>query len=416
MASEAARIYGETICGAWGMRDPEGTGGETLQGVDYRSTAASGYADAWVVGGVHLCQKVGAPKLGGPPDGPRFEFARQYPTSLYFVAGPNAGTQGRNASSTVRRTFNRAAAEDYGVFRAGVKHALKAGLYTMAQRGERVALLALVSGGIYAGPWRDRVVADYAQIVNEILQENVDAGAALPLGAWFERAVLTLLQPPADGIAWSRLPAAGGLAGALSQRVAAATRELLDACLRVAAITPWGDAPQAAVPRRRGVVRDADSDDEFLCLGSAGAGGDGYRRWADALQLAGLVRVGVPADGACAYWAAGAGAGYGSRWRGLLCGRAPFWSPLDDEARCTTARQLCADMRRLRGDVAKFLMCRERLRMLAAEEECAVYFSGFLLFVFFHELTRPAREALVAATGVQVRCVWRIECRETCCV
>ena len=72
-------------------------------------------------------------------------------------------------------------------------------------------------------------------------------------------------------------------------------------------------------------------------------------------------------------------------------------------------------MRRLRGDVAKFLMCRERLRMLA-EEECAVYFSGFLLFVFFHELTRPAREALVAATGVQVRCVWRIECRETCCV
>ena len=74
--------------------------------------------------------------------------------------------------STTRRTFNHAAEKDFSVFRDGVKNALHAGLYAMAQRGCRVALLAFVSGGIYAGPWGRGFLQEFVVIVNEILTEE----------------------------------------------------------------------------------------------------------------------------------------------------------------------------------------------------------------------------------------------------
>ena len=107
--------------------------------------------------------------------------------------------------STTRRTFNRTAENDFAVFRDGVKHALYAGLYAMAQRGCRVALLAFVSGGIYAGPWGKGFLPHFVCIVNEILTEpwrrwvrGRYTGVVPPLGAWFERVVLTPLEPPVE--------------------------------------------------------------------------------------------------------------------------------------------------------------------------------------------------------------------------
>eukprot|EP00966_Prymnesium_polylepis_P325171 7381155-Prymnesium_polylepis.3 len=75
----------------------------------------------------------------------------------------------------------------------------------MAQRGCRVALLAFVSGGIYAGPWADDFLLHYQKIVNSLLAEPVRADDVSgstqpppPLGMWFDRVVLTVLGPPTN--------------------------------------------------------------------------------------------------------------------------------------------------------------------------------------------------------------------------
>ena len=84
------------------------------------------------------------------------------------------------------------------------------------------AVITCFSGGIYAGPWGEGFLADFVCVVNEILTEPQEdaarsAGGAPPLGAWFERVVLTLLQPPAGELSWSKLSGerkpAGGQAG-----------------------------------------------------------------------------------------------------------------------------------------------------------------------------------------------------------
>ena len=93
---DASRIYRDTIHGQWGMKEPEGTDAKTIQRVDYRN-AREGvwYADAWVVDDASLSRKEGNPSLGGPANGPCFDFEHRYPSVLCFVAGPNAGAQGR---------------------------------------------------------------------------------------------------------------------------------------------------------------------------------------------------------------------------------------------------------------------------------------------------------------------------------
>ena len=120
----------------------------------------------------------------------------QYPTSLVFVAGPNCGARGHDARSTMTRTFNPHAEANYGLFRSGVKAALYAGLMAMARLGIEVALLAHVSAGIYAGPHRAMLHADFVDIVNELLEHTVcySPSGPVPLGRYFHKVILTLLE------------------------------------------------------------------------------------------------------------------------------------------------------------------------------------------------------------------------------
>jgi hypothetical protein len=121
----------------------------------------------------------------------------QYPTSLVFVAGPNCGARGHDARSTMTRTFNPHAEADYKLFRGGVKAALYAGLMAMARLGIEVALLAHVSAGIYAGPHRAMLHADFVDIVNELLEDTtmcISPSGPVPLGRYFHRVILTLLE------------------------------------------------------------------------------------------------------------------------------------------------------------------------------------------------------------------------------
>ena len=160
--------------------------------VDYtRARHPSSYGHAWVVSDAALSYKA------TDRYGQRFyNVGVQYPTSLVFVAGPNCGARGHDASSTMTRTFNPHAEADYVLFRNGVKAALYAGLMAMARLGSEVALLAYISAGIYAGPHRARLRDDFGAIVNELLEHTMCASPSgpAPLGRYFHRVILTLLE------------------------------------------------------------------------------------------------------------------------------------------------------------------------------------------------------------------------------
>ena len=185
------RLFARTVSRQWGMSHPERSDCDTLQNIDYRDAKPAKYADAWVVRGVWLSRKEVAPVR-------RFDFSTQYPTSLYFVSGPNAGAQGRDPRSSTRRTFNEEAAATYGIFREGVKAAVRAGLLAMAMDGCDVALLAGVATGLYAGDHRSTIRSEYAALVNEILAEPMQhegiSSAPHTLGECFARVVWTVLE------------------------------------------------------------------------------------------------------------------------------------------------------------------------------------------------------------------------------
>ena len=187
----ANALYQQTICRQWGMSNPTGVDTLTVQHVDYtRARRHSFYGDAWVVRDAALSDtRVDATN-------PRtFDVARHFPTTLVFVAGPNCGAWGRNARSTTRRTYNSYAEADYGLFRGCVQAALHAGLVAMARDGSTVALLAHVSAGLYAGPHRDKVRADFEGLVNEILDTPcATPSGPVPLGRYFERVILPTLS------------------------------------------------------------------------------------------------------------------------------------------------------------------------------------------------------------------------------
>ena len=190
--SYASRVYSSTIKGQWGMLRPEGKDVKTVQGVDYTQADRGGwYADAWVVHGASLSMK----QVSGR--GAEYVPSEQYPTTLVFVAGPNTGAWGRGETSTTSRTFNEFMAADYALFREGVWAALFAGLHAMAAHRQDVALLAAVSAGIYAADsHRPRLRSEYKDIVTEVLATAVsDSEPQLTLGHYFERVVLTKLQP-----------------------------------------------------------------------------------------------------------------------------------------------------------------------------------------------------------------------------
>ena len=127
-----------------------------------------------------------------------FNHLSQYPTSLVFVGGPNAGASRGSVASSTRRTFNQACEADYNLFRECLKAALRAGLLAMAMEGCDAVLLAGVSTGLYAGPHKLRVLADFETIVNELLGERIAhnpfGNAPRSLGECFEDVVWTVLR------------------------------------------------------------------------------------------------------------------------------------------------------------------------------------------------------------------------------
>ena len=159
----ASQVYDARLFGAWGLRDfTSGNSTTTIQEVDYSAAVPHLYGDAWVVDDVRLSRKCVDPNS--------FDFKDQYLTSLFFVAAPNVNDRTTGHVST-RATVNHRIKADYALFRQGVKAALRAGLLAMADRKCDAALLAGAGTGLYAGPFRGRIQADFETLVNELLNE-----------------------------------------------------------------------------------------------------------------------------------------------------------------------------------------------------------------------------------------------------
>jgi len=183
-------LYAATICGQWGMREPLGSGVDTLQGVDYTAAMPRDYADAWVVNGAELSVK----QLG---DTIRYDYAKSFPCTLVFAAGPNAKPPGwSRPDSTMRRTFNSRAHADYADFLSSVTWAVYTSLVALARDGCQVAMVARLSCGLYSRPNHEEAInRDFPGMVNALLLTGGPSGQP-PLGRFFKRVVIVMDKDP----------------------------------------------------------------------------------------------------------------------------------------------------------------------------------------------------------------------------
>ena len=180
----------------------------TRQGVDYVNTEnADDYGDAWSLPDADLCVDVSD---GGPFGWRFFKLDQIVKTTLIFVAGPNASpargnhmmdsmlrTQNkrcidettshitrlrRTASGQAVNTLEEAAIEETApFFVACVREAMRAGLDAAIEAGIDVIVMARISGGIYAGAWRDKMTREfYRKLVEDLLKEEVVVTVASP--------------------------------------------------------------------------------------------------------------------------------------------------------------------------------------------------------------------------------------------
>ena len=174
----------------------------TMQGVDYVNPQHAGdYEEAWTLPDADLCVDVSD---GGTTGWRFFKLDQIVRTTLIFVAGPNASNGwGHNMMSSVLRTRNKrcidetishvnrlrtASGQEVNTleeaapfFVACVRAAMRAGLDAAIEAGIDVIVLARISGGIYAGAWRDKMTREfYRKLVEDALEEEVVVKVASP--------------------------------------------------------------------------------------------------------------------------------------------------------------------------------------------------------------------------------------------
>ena len=184
------KIYKNTTKGRWGMIELDSTSTKTIQDIDYTKTKDPlSYSDAWVVSNCKLSKSICLPreecsKRNGKKRilyaGPK----NSYKANLIFVAGPNCGAQGSN-KGTMKRTLNKNL--DFSTFRECIKQAFKAGLKSMILSNLKVVILAKVSGGIYAGKFKESINKEYLNIIDELLDEPLIDKLDYKFSDYFEK-------------------------------------------------------------------------------------------------------------------------------------------------------------------------------------------------------------------------------------
>lgn len=193
-------LFKNTIGGEkrWGMVHPDWRNNKkevfyTIQEKHYRNAQPEDYTDAWYVDNCLVSFKTKN----------SYNFEKNIRCSLVFVAGPQAKDGHKltapnkigDYSSTQYRTFNSSAANDYSVFIKSVERTFYAALLSMAMKGDNIAVLCHVSGGIYAGKWRTKYgdqapnLVELESVVNNVLTNYNLNGK--PLGCYFDHVVFS---------------------------------------------------------------------------------------------------------------------------------------------------------------------------------------------------------------------------------
>ena len=145
-----SRVFRSTICGLWGQKAHGSP--ETIQGVNYKtSTDAADYDRAWVVRDANL------------------EHDGACTATLVFVAGPNANADAGKPGGSMRETFSQKAHNEFPFFKECVSRSVLAGLLAMREEKVTHALVAYVSGGLYAGPHGVRIRAELRALVDDLV-------------------------------------------------------------------------------------------------------------------------------------------------------------------------------------------------------------------------------------------------------
>jgi hypothetical protein len=150
------RLFRSTICGLWGQRARQVP--QTIQNVEYTNAEAEAYGEAWVVRDAKLLSR-------GHTD--------TVTATLVFVAGPNAQSnprppQKKEDYGSMYYTTNWKSIRSYDEFKKGVEASVRAGLLAMQAEGVTHALVAYVSGGIYAGEYMAKIRREFERLVSDV--------------------------------------------------------------------------------------------------------------------------------------------------------------------------------------------------------------------------------------------------------
>jgi len=186
----------ERISRAWGLLDPCGTGTQTTQGIDYTAAATPQvYADAWLLGSKEAPVPISTRRSG---EAFCTEASDRLDAMLIFCAAPNASRPRpcALASSSMKRTFCAAAADDRDYFERGRAWAVHAALCAARDAGAAIVVMPYIGGGLYAGPHASAPDLErrFVRSVNEMLhpppgcsQGRMPCGTLVdPLGSNFQ--------------------------------------------------------------------------------------------------------------------------------------------------------------------------------------------------------------------------------------
>lgn len=182
-------FYRRTIWKKWGMKNPNASDFETLQGVDYTSSDCN-HGHSWLLKNVNISNEY-ITKFRGKFE-KRCDSTNLCNVGLIFVPGPNCGSIGKNNNSTCRRTFNNHVLCDYELFKKLIIQALFSALCTAIENGYTTIYLGLISCGIYAGPHKGNIRKDYTSLINYVLNIKILAinNNYYRIGEYFEHIVL----------------------------------------------------------------------------------------------------------------------------------------------------------------------------------------------------------------------------------
>lgn len=158
------------IGGKWGLDNKENN--NTIQKFEYvNSEIPEIYSKPdIVVKDVKITPWETPPKKGQPGS---LDKSRTFDANLVFVAGPNASTPIQNKSEgSTARTANIKAKTEYNFFKEGIKVALKTAFDKLNENDIKIAIVAGISTGIYAGKHKDKISKDFIRLVQDVLEQN----------------------------------------------------------------------------------------------------------------------------------------------------------------------------------------------------------------------------------------------------